>query len=256
MMTRGEFCDEAKRIVTSDRNAQYGEPEDNFDIIANFWSVYLNNRRCAGDEFVDVDASDVAVMMTLFKIGRACTAFESKDDTFVDAIGYLACAGEIESAGRELVDGALEAVRKSAEAAEEIDFEQGEREWNEMVAELEARTAIGSDQNVTEDTSSVTAQNAATPVSPAGSAKMDEIADSVDEKLEMHGKGVPHVCSTCRMPSYFLTGYCYSSIPCSECARYEYGECRCVRASQDEQLKALECPYWKSKVPRDKEEDE
>lgn len=121
MMTRGDFCDAAKKIVTSDRNEQYGEPEDNFAVIAELWSVYLTHRRSPSCMAIALSPADVALMMTLFKIGRTVTAFESKDDTFIDAIGYLACAGEIESQLREICDGALAAVRESAEAAADID---------------------------------------------------------------------------------------------------------------------------------------
>ena len=116
-MKRADFCDEAKRIITTDRNEQYGEPEDNFAVIAELWSAYLVHRCGIGE----IEPADVGIMMALFKIGRAATAYEVKDDTYVDAIGYLACAGEIESTAREIVDRAVENVRESAEAAK--DFE-------------------------------------------------------------------------------------------------------------------------------------
>jgi hypothetical protein len=117
-MTRGEFCAEAARIVTSDRNEQYGEPEDNFAAIAELWSVYLNRRFCAGSAPVELWAGDVAVMMTLFKIARETTAAEGKEDSVIDAIGYLACYGEITSAARYTVDRCLNDVRESAEVSE------------------------------------------------------------------------------------------------------------------------------------------
>lgn len=44
---------------------------------------------------VFITPTDVAVMMTLFKIGRITTAGEFTADSFVDLCGYAACAGEL-----------------------------------------------------------------------------------------------------------------------------------------------------------------
>ena len=86
--TRAEILDAAKKIVTGDREKQYGSPEDNFNVIAQFWSTY------AGHSFTPVD---VAMMMTLLKVARIKTG-HYKADSYIDACGYLACAAEI--AGR------------------------------------------------------------------------------------------------------------------------------------------------------------
>ena len=86
--TRSEILDAAKKIVTGDREKQYGSPEDNFSVVARFWSTY------AGREFTPVD---VAMMMTLLKVARIKTG-HYKSDSYIDACGYLACAAEI--AGR------------------------------------------------------------------------------------------------------------------------------------------------------------
>ena len=83
--TRAEILDVAKKIVTGDREKQYGKPEDNFDVIARLWTTY------AGHSFTPVD---VAVMMTLLKVARIKTG-HYKIDSYVDACGYLACAAEI-----------------------------------------------------------------------------------------------------------------------------------------------------------------
>lgn len=74
----------AKDIVCSDRNKQYGEPEDNFRSIAELWSVYTG---------LTLTAKDVALMMTLFKIARLM-ANPEKDDSWIDAAGYIACGAE------------------------------------------------------------------------------------------------------------------------------------------------------------------
>ena len=86
---RAEILDAAKEIICNDRNAQYGEPEDNFAEIAKLWSDYLDE---------DISAQDVAMMMTLFKIARIKTG-GVKMDNYVDAAGYIACGGEISIKG-------------------------------------------------------------------------------------------------------------------------------------------------------------
>lgn len=63
---------------------EYGEPEDNFKKIADYWSLYLGR---------DIAALDVAHMMVLLKLARAEAA--GTIDTYVDIAGYSACAGEI-----------------------------------------------------------------------------------------------------------------------------------------------------------------
>ena len=90
--TQRERClDEAKKIVRNDRNEQYGEPEDNFDVISEYWAAYLNGKYKIG---LPLDAGDVAHMMTLFKMGRITTAKEYKEDNYIDIAGYAACAME------------------------------------------------------------------------------------------------------------------------------------------------------------------
>lgn len=90
-MTRAEILDKAKQIVTKDRNSQYGEPEDNFEVIAQFWNAYLMSMN---GECPFLSAKDVAIMMALFKIGRIATARDLHADSYIDAAGYIACAAE------------------------------------------------------------------------------------------------------------------------------------------------------------------
>lgn len=81
---RREILTDAAVCVCSDRNAQYGEPEDNFDVIAAMWSAYLG---------IPLHAMDVASMMILFKVGRLATAEKPSRDSYVDIAGYAACGG-------------------------------------------------------------------------------------------------------------------------------------------------------------------
>lgn len=89
-MTRSEILKAAERCVCTDRNQQYGEPEDNFRTISMLWSVYL----CARGMDQPLGAADVGAMMALFKLGRIATGGD-KADNFIDLAGYAACAGEI-----------------------------------------------------------------------------------------------------------------------------------------------------------------
>lgn len=92
-MKREEILKTAEEIVTKDRNVQYGEPEDNFGVIAEYWGAYLSQHN--GGRAVLLTPMDVALMMALFKLGRLTTARAVTLDSFVDAAGYVACAGEI-----------------------------------------------------------------------------------------------------------------------------------------------------------------
>lgn len=86
--TRAEILDAAKKIVTGDREKQYGKPEDNFAVVAEFWTTYIGH---------PIYSEDVAIMMALLKIARIRSG-NYKTDSFVDGVGYLSLAAEI--AGR------------------------------------------------------------------------------------------------------------------------------------------------------------
>lgn len=78
---REEVLDEAKQIVTKDRNSSYGNPEDNFKDIAEMWTTYIG---------VKFHAHDVAAMMAMVKLSRIKTSPEARDH-WVDLAGYSAC---------------------------------------------------------------------------------------------------------------------------------------------------------------------
>ena len=85
-MTRKEFLAEAEKCVCSDRNLQYGEPEDNFNTIAKFWSAFLD---------IEIAAWQVAAMMILLKNARIKSSKGMDKDSWADAAGYSACGGEL-----------------------------------------------------------------------------------------------------------------------------------------------------------------
>lgn len=71
---REAILSEVKKIICNDRNEQYGEPEDSFEKIADYWTTYLKHNCVAPDADFDLGARDV----------------------FIDAIGYMTCATDIE----------------------------------------------------------------------------------------------------------------------------------------------------------------
>jgi hypothetical protein len=93
-MNRGEILQTATQYVTSDRESQYGSPEDNFSTVADLWSNYLFGKGKNNGGNVKINAEDVAVMMCLLKIARIASG-QKKDDNYIDLAGYAACAGEI-----------------------------------------------------------------------------------------------------------------------------------------------------------------
>ena len=74
----------ADQIIHGERQDMYGSPEDCFDLIADYWNNYI-----LAKENVCLDASDVAILMTLFKIARM-SGQKWHHDNAVDACGYLA----------------------------------------------------------------------------------------------------------------------------------------------------------------------
>lgn len=95
-MTRKEILEGALNCVNGERDQQYGNPENNFKLIADFWMMYLNN--CgASHAKVYIRPEDVAAMMSLMKLARIATG-QPKPDNWIDLAGYAACGGEIEDA--------------------------------------------------------------------------------------------------------------------------------------------------------------
>ena len=101
LVRRSDILKEAKKCVCTDRNQQYGEPEDSFRMIGDIWGRYIaekcldvctdeNGEACC---HVEILPEDVALMMVLFKVCRGATGEKITKDTLVDIAGYAACAG-------------------------------------------------------------------------------------------------------------------------------------------------------------------
>ena len=87
-MVRGGVMIEALRVINGERQDVYGSPEDSFALISDYWTTYVRSRspEVANAGFC-LEADDVAMMMTLFKVARE--ANQHKRDNIVDAAGYL-----------------------------------------------------------------------------------------------------------------------------------------------------------------------
>ena len=85
---RVEALREAARIISGERNKQYGNPEDNFERTAKIWSVILGT---------EISNEDVAMMMIGLKVARYASKSGFQPDTWVDIAGYAACGYEVGS---------------------------------------------------------------------------------------------------------------------------------------------------------------
>lgn len=115
-MTREEILETAKQRVCSDRENQYGSPEDSFDVIAKFWNAYLTQKirnyyvstRYNGSlTEIGIFPDDVAAMMGLLKIARIANGL-NKNDNWIDLAGYAACGGEVQSNRFDDRDGGID----------------------------------------------------------------------------------------------------------------------------------------------------
>lgn len=76
--------------VTTDRQNDYGAPENNFATIAAYWNVYMSSKGYAPV----FNPHDVAIMMGLLKVARMASS-PKKADNYVDGAGYFAIAAEL-----------------------------------------------------------------------------------------------------------------------------------------------------------------
>lgn len=110
MSYKNDICEQASKIISGERQGQYGAPENSFAVIAKFWNVYLDARDVRDSEGHRINApilpNDVANMMALMKLGRISNGV-FKEDSYVDAIGYLAIGAELNK-----VDEAIENWRR------------------------------------------------------------------------------------------------------------------------------------------------
>ncbi len=84
MQKTKEILEQTIRIVTGQRQQDYGNKVVNHRNIADLWSSYLNKK---------ISPHDVAICMLLVKVARLKN--RKTKDCYVDMAGYAAIAGEI-----------------------------------------------------------------------------------------------------------------------------------------------------------------
>lgn len=90
------ILEQAAEIVY-ERPEQHGNPEDSFQIIADFWNVYL---RAGGIPDPNITAIDVAYLMILLKIARSLEGVYH-DDNPKDIAGYAENVARIQEETRQ-----------------------------------------------------------------------------------------------------------------------------------------------------------
>lgn len=83
---RVEALREAARLITTERNKQYGPPQENFNRISRLWSVILGK---------EITEEDVAMCMIALKIARYASRSGYQPDTWIDIAGYAGCGYEV-----------------------------------------------------------------------------------------------------------------------------------------------------------------
>jgi hypothetical protein len=86
--SREEILKQVEKCILNDRQNTYGTPEDNFQVIADLWNIYLGIK----DEDLQLTRQDVAIMMMLLKVARMKSS-PNHLDNYVDAAGYSVIAG-------------------------------------------------------------------------------------------------------------------------------------------------------------------
>lgn len=85
-LPRQKCLDEAGRIISGERDVQYGGPEENFGRIAAMWSIIFG---------IEVTREDVAMAMVAVKVARYASKSGFQPDTWTDIAGYAACGFEV-----------------------------------------------------------------------------------------------------------------------------------------------------------------
>lgn len=93
---RVDVLDEAKRLISGDRNASYGPPTQDFRRTADVLSA-LGYRRTEyggdGTRYVSLVPSDVAILVSAVKLSRLMHS-RGKRDNWTDLAGYAGCGYE------------------------------------------------------------------------------------------------------------------------------------------------------------------
>jgi 2-oxo-4-hydroxy-4-carboxy--5-ureidoimidazoline (OHCU) decarboxylase len=85
-MKRKDILERASKLISDDRDKEYGSAQENFQRIADIWTAIK------GEQFT---ASDVGLFMIAVKLARLSTN-PKHIDSYLDIAGYAALTGELE----------------------------------------------------------------------------------------------------------------------------------------------------------------
>lgn len=105
---RKEALREVEGCVCRDRQATYSDAEDNFAVIAEFWTTHLRTRGLIATH-ARIESFDVAAMSGLIKSARAAHNPRHRDN-WVDLAGYAICGAGIIARDAEQAVAAANAV--------------------------------------------------------------------------------------------------------------------------------------------------
>lgn len=91
---KNKIFEDVSKIINGERKDLYGNAEDCFKAIADYWTIFLKIPATSTMPIVSITPQQVAVMMTLLKIARQ--QHKHKRDNIIDAIGYLALLDNME----------------------------------------------------------------------------------------------------------------------------------------------------------------
>lgn len=90
---RGHVLETANKLVNGDRNNQYGDPRQDFQRTADYFSIYIKSIIEREGGAVIVRPHDIGIMQILLKISRLAWT-PAKADHYYDVAGYAACAAD------------------------------------------------------------------------------------------------------------------------------------------------------------------
>lgn len=83
-LERAQVLRLAEQLTCGDRNAQYGDPLQDFKRIADIWTILFDRQ---------FKPHEVAMALAALKLSRICHS-PGKQDSWVDGAGYFACGWE------------------------------------------------------------------------------------------------------------------------------------------------------------------
>jgi len=89
MKTREDFLKEAESLINGPRAKEYGPAKLNHQRIADIWTILLRGKLSS-----EITPEEVVACMVGLQLARLAEDI-SKDDSWVDIIGYAALGGEI-----------------------------------------------------------------------------------------------------------------------------------------------------------------